>query len=135
LLFTHPLLGPAGSLRAHLLSRDSGNVPGVLERAADREQEWLTGDAGLADRVQEGLEALGWRVQPHFWEEGLDLSLGDALLERWFGAEASYRKHLASALPAAGRKGLEALFRERRGVSLPQPLGHTLLLAQKSGGP
>jgi putative ATPase len=129
------LLGPAGSLRAHLLSRDAGNVPAVLESAADREQAWLTGDAGLADGVQEGLEALGWRVQRRFWEEGLDLPLSDALLERWFGAGASYRKHLASALPAAGRKGLEALFRERRGVSLPQPLGHNLLLAHRNPEP
>jgi putative ATPase len=135
LLFTHPLLGPAGSLRTHLLSRDAGNVPAVLERAADREREWLAGDAQLADRVQETLESLGWIVQRRFWEEGLELSLGDALLERWFGREANYRKHLASVLPAAGRKGLEALFRERRGVSLPQPLGHTLLLAHRNPGP
>ncbi|MCP9860478.1 MULTISPECIES: AAA family ATPase [unclassified Cyanobium] len=135
LLFTHPLLGPAGSLRAHLLSRAAGDVPAVLERAATREQEWLAGDAELADRVQEGLEALGWHVQRRFWEEGLDLPLSDALLERWFGAEASYRKHLAAALPAAGRKSLEAQFRERRGTTLPQPLGHTLLLAQWSAEP
>ncbi len=135
LLFTHSLLGPAGSLRAHLLSHAAGDVPAVLERAATREQEWLAGDAVLADRVQEGLEALGWHVQRRFWEEGLDLPLSDALLERWFGAEASYRKHLAAALPAAGRRSLEALFQERRGTTLPQPLGHTLLLAQWSAEP
>ena len=135
LLFTHPLLGPAGSLRAHLLSRDSGNVPAVLESATDREREWLAGDAGLADRVQESLESLGWTVQRSFWEEALELSLSDALLERWFGREASYGKHLASALKAAGRKELKVLFQERRGASLPQPLGHTLLLAQRSARP
>ncbi|WP_254946172.1 AAA family ATPase [Cyanobium sp. AMD-g] len=135
LLFTHPLLGPAGSLRAHLGSNTTGTAPAMLEAAASREQEWLAADAALADRVQEGLEALGWSVQRHFWEEALDLPLSDALLERWFGKEASYRKHLASALPAAGRNRLEALFRERRGVSLPQPLGHTLLLAHRNPGP
>jgi putative ATPase len=110
-------------------------VPAVLARAATREQAWLAGDAELANRVQEGLESLGWSVQRRFWEEALDLPLSDALLERWFGAEASYRKHLAAGLPAAGHKDLEALFRERSGVSLPQPLGHTLLLAQRSAVP
>ena len=135
LLFTHPLLGPAGSLLAHLGRGNSGAMPAALENAAPREQEWLTGDAQLADRVQEGLESLGWSVQRRFWEEPLNLPLGDALLERWFGAEASYRKHLAAALTASGLQRLEALFRERRGVSLPQPLGHTLVLAHKSPGP
>ncbi|MEA5415796.1 AAA family ATPase [Synechococcus sp. BA-132 BA5] len=135
LLFTHPLLGPAGSLLAHLGRGSSGAMPAALKNAACREQEWLTGDAELADRVQEGLESLGWSVQRRFWEEPLNLPLGDALLERWFGAEASYRKHLAAALTASGLQRLEALFRERRGVSLPQPLGHTLVLAHKSPGP
>jgi putative ATPase len=85
--------------------------------------------------VQEGLESLGWRVQCRFWEEALDLPLSDALLERWFGREANYGKHLASALPAARRKELKVLFQERRGASLPQPLGHTLLLAHRNPGP
>ena len=110
-------------------------MPAALENAAPREQEWLTGYAQLADRVQEGLESLGCSVQRRFWEEPLNLPLGDALLERWFGAEASYRKHLAAALTASGLQRLEALFRDRRGVSLPQPLGHTLVLAHKSPGP
>lgn len=135
LLFTHPLLGPAGSLRAHLGSNLTGTAPAMLEAAASREQEWLAADAALADRVQEDLEALGWSVQRHFWEEALDLPLSDALLERWFGKEASYRKHLAGALPASGRQRLETLFRERRGISLPQPLGHTLLLAHRNPAP
>ncbi|MBW4530149.1 MAG: AAA family ATPase [Aphanothece saxicola GSE-SYN-MK-01-06B] len=135
LLFTHPLLGPAGSLRAHLGSSPTGAAPAVLEAAADREQEWLAGDAELADRVQEGLEALGWRVERRFWEEALDLPLSDALLERWFGKGASYRQHLTAALPAGGRQRLEALFQERRGAALPQPLGHTLLLAHRKPVP
>jgi putative ATPase len=135
LLFTHPLLGPAGSLRALLGRSATGATPSVLEGAASREQEWLAADAGLVDRVQEDLETLGWSVQRRFWEEALELPLGDALLERWFGQQASYRKHLALALPASGRQRLEALFRERLGSSLPQPLGHTLLLAHRHPGP
>ncbi|MEA5441319.1 AAA family ATPase [Cyanobium gracile] len=135
LLFTHPLQGPAGSLRAHLGSTPAGTALAVLESAASKEQEWLAGDVEMADRVQEGLEALGWSVQRHVWEEALELPLSDALLERWFGKEASYRKHLAAALPAADRKGLESLFRERRGTNLPQPLGHILLLAHRLPGP
>ena len=67
LLFTNPLLGPAGSLRAHLLNRATGDVPAVLAHAATREQAWLAGDAELANRVQEGLESLGWSVQRRCW--------------------------------------------------------------------
>jgi len=135
LLFTHPLLGPAGSLRAHLGGSGAGEAQGALDTVAAREQEWRTGEVELADRVQEGLEALGWSVQRRFWEEALELPLGDAVLERWFGRQASYRGHLASVLPAAGLRRLEALFRERRGAALPQPLGHTLLLARRRTGP
>jgi len=135
LLFTHPLLGPAGSLRALVGRSASGATPAVLETAAELEREWLAADAAQADRVQEGLESLGWSVQRRFWEEALELPLSDALLERWFGKGASYRKQLTPALAAAGRRTLEALFRERRGASLPQPLGHTLLLAQRGTGP
>ncbi len=135
LLFTHPLLGPAGSLRAHLGDSGAGEAGDALDTAASREQEWRTGEVELADRVQEGLEALGWSVQRRFWEEALELPLSDAVLERWFGGQAAYRGHLASVLPAAGLRRLEALFRERRGAALPQPLGHTLLLARHGTGP
>jgi len=85
--------------------------------------------------VQKSLEGLGWSVEQRIWEEPLELPLSDALLERWFARGASYRKRLASLLPAAGRKHLEALFRERRGAALPQPLGHKLLLAQRHARP
>ncbi|WP_216921847.1 AAA family ATPase [Synechococcus sp. CCAP 1479/9] len=135
LLFTHPLLGPAGSLRALVGRSASGATPAVLETAAELEREWLAAVADQADHVQEGLESLGWSVQRRVWEEALELPLGDALLERWFGKGASYRKQLTPALAAAGRKTLEALFRERRGTALPQPLGHTLLLARRGAGP
>ncbi len=135
LLFTHPLLGPAGSLRALIGGSGAGTAQGALDTAASREQDWRAGEVELADRVQEGLEALGWSVQRRFWEEALELPLGDAVLERWFGRQASYREHLASVLPAAGLRRLEALFRDRRGAALPQPLGHTLLLARRRTGP
>ncbi len=135
LLFTRPLLGPAGSLRAHLGGSDAGDARDALETAASREQEWRAGEGELAERVQEGLEAMGWSVQRRFWEEALDLPLGDAVLERWFGRQASYRGHLAAVLPAAGLRRLEALFRQRRGAALPQPLGHTLLVARRGPEP
>jgi putative ATPase len=134
LLFTHPLLGPAGSLRAHLGGSGAGEARDALDTAAARELEWRAGEVKLADRVQEGLEERGWIVQRRFWEEALELPLGDAVLERWFGRQASYRGHLAAVLPAAGVGRLEALFRERRGAALPQPLGHTLLLARNLTG-
>jgi putative ATPase len=131
LLFTHPLLGPAGSLREHLGPGAGPSRHADLEAAAAREPDWLAGEGDLADQVREGLETLGWRVQQRSWEEALELPLSEALLERWFGRGSSYRQHLASVLPAAGRQRLVALFRERRGVSLPQPLRHTLLLARR----
>jgi putative ATPase len=131
LLFSHPLLGPAGSLSELLGPGSGGSARRLLESAALSEQSWLAGEAVMAEQVRQELEALGWSVQQRIWEERLDLPLGEGLLQRWFGEAAGYRQHLASVLPAPGRKRLEALFRERRGASLPQPLRHTLLLAQR----
>ncbi len=131
LLFTHPLLGPAGSLDQLLGPSTGGGDRGALTTAAASEQDWLVGEGDQADQVQAGLKALGWSVQQNFWEEALDLPLSEALLERWFGKGASYRKHLAASLSGTDLKRLEALFRDRRGTSLPQPLRHCLLRARR----
>nr|WP_254217100.1 AAA family ATPase [Synechococcus sp. CCY 9618] len=133
LLFSHPLLGPAGSLQQLLGPANEGAAPGALTTAAASEQDWLAGEGDQAGQVRAGMEALGWSVQQRVWEEALDLPLSETLLERWFGKGASYRRHLAAVLPAPERRRLETLFRARRGASLPQPLRHTLLLARHPG--
>ncbi len=131
LLFSAPLLGPAASLKTLLGRGQGGAGHDGLDAAAEAESPWLQNDGDLATPVRQGLEALGWEVKLQHWEETLELPLSDALLERWFGGAASYAGHLRSCLSAADLAGLEALFRQHRGGSLPQQLRHVLLIAQR----
>ena len=65
------------------------------------------------------------------WEESLGLRLGDALLQRWFGPVAEYRSPLAGALDPRDVAAVEALFQRHRGLTLPQPLQHRLIRADR----
>ncbi|KEF42111.1 MAG: recombination protein RarA [Cyanobium sp. CACIAM 14] len=131
LLFSAPRLGPAGCLLELLRRQPSRTVPEVLALAAEGEREWLRDEPEAAERVQRGLEALGWTVRSRHWDENLELPLSDDLLARWFGRQAPYRRRLGALLEPPARRRLEGLFRDLRGASLPQPLGHTLLLASR----
>ncbi len=132
LLCSRPLLGPAASLAA--LLRQQG-APNSEELAAAMAAE--AGAPALADDRAEALAAAlrqhHWQVRLEHWEEPLELALSDALLERWFAAEAPYRHTLAGRLAPAALERLVALFRSRRGAALPQPLRHTLVAAERPG--
>ena len=64
-------------------------------------------------------------------EERLELPLTEGLLLRWFGPGALYGQRLDDALGATDRASLASHFRHHLGALLPQPLRHTLLLAER----
>ena len=134
LLFSQPLLGPAGAL-AELLGRGPKGIgkreQQLLEASREAEAAWLDEQACQGGSVREGLERRGWRVHEERWREELGLPLGDGLLQRWFSADAAFRRRLEAQLSAARCRALETLFRSQAGAMLPQRLGHTLLLAGK----
>ena len=133
LLFSRPLLGPAGAMGELLESGRSGageRQRQLLKAASEAEAAWLAGQAGQDGAVRQGLEQRGWTLRSDSWQEELGLALGDALLQRWFGEEAEYLRQLEPQLGSSERKALEKLFRSRIGALLPQRLWHTLLEAK-----
>ena len=77
--------------------------------------------------VRLALTELGWQVSEESWEESLELRLDATLLQRWFGAGATYRRQLEEGLAPHCAADLEGLFRGQLGIALPQPMGHRLL--------
>jgi putative ATPase len=141
LLFSRPLLGPAGSLREWQRSRrrredqrDSSN-DNEQEALADLEQSWLSDQHQEARFVAQGLEHRGWQVHHDTWRESLSLTLGAPLLERWFAEEAPYRLWLETQLDHLAIDALRQTFRAALGAVLPQPLEHTLLRAHRIQAP
>jgi putative ATPase len=138
-LFSNPRLGPAGSLLAALAGGRQSQPPEparqLLEAAVPLEQAWLGGSAGggagegvgRSEAVRLVLEELGWQVSEDAWEETLELRLDAALVQRWFGAGAAYRRQLEEGLDPKRASELESLFRGQIGIVLPQPMGHRLL--------
>ena len=129
LLFSQPLLAPAAALVA--LEGKGAAARRQLAEVLELEANWLA-QLGIApELVARGLGQRGWQLQQEPWQEELELPLGESLLQRWFGPEAGYRRHLAAGLSAAALKRLEARFRAQLGQRLPNPLRHTLLLAHR----
>jgi len=138
-LFSNPRLGPAGSLLTALAGGRQSQPPEparrLLEAAVPLEQAWLGGSAeggagegvGRSEAVRLVLEELGWQVSEDVWEETLELRLDAALVQRWFGAGAAYRRQLEEGLDPKRASELESLFRAQLGIVLPQPMGHRLL--------
>jgi len=138
-LFSNPRLGPAGSLLTALAGGRQSQPPEparrLLEAAVPLEQAWLGGSAGggagegvgRSEAVRLVLEELGWQVSEDAWEETLELRLDAALVQRWFGAGAAYRRQLEEGLDPKRASELESLFRGQLGIVLPQPMGHRLL--------
>jgi putative ATPase len=142
-LFSQPRLGPAGSLLAALAGGRQAQPPEparrLLEAAVPLEKAWLAGAGGKGGDVEGGersaavrheLEQLGWQVSENAWEETLELRLDAALLQRWFGAGATYRRQLEEGLNPQRASDLEGLFRAQLGIVLPQPMGHRLLCSR-----
>jgi len=142
-LFSQPRLGPAGSLLAALAGGRQAQPPEparrLLEAAGPLEQAWLGGAGGKGGDVEgcersaavrQELEQLGWQVSENAWEETLELRLDTALLQRWFGAGATYRRQLEEGLDPQRASDLDDLFRAQLGIVLPQPMGHRLLCSR-----
>jgi putative ATPase len=129
LLFSRPLLGPAGSLDAWLERQGQQAERRALSPSLLPEGGALAAEAALADQVMQGLQSRGWRVEAESWSEELELPLGEGLIQRWFAVGAAYRRRLEAQLDPPALEALMVLFQRHRGALLPQPLGHTLLQA------
>ena len=134
LLFSEPLLGPIGSLLAHIGERDAPpELADALIQAQILERDWLQAQGPGPQPVQTLLEQRGWLVDCQSWQEGLGLPLDPSLLRRWFGAETDYRQLLSGQLGDAVIDQLQTLFSRYLGIRLPQPLRHSLLRGRRPG--
>ena len=134
-LFSDPLLGPLGSLLAALPDAGEALQPAsALATVLEMEHEQLRERQGGSDALTAALNERHWDVQGESWEEALSLSLGEGLLQRWFGPSGDYRLRLQTRLDARELSEVEQLFRRHRGVALPQPLRHLLLKARRNAG-
>jgi len=144
-LQSHTLQGPAGCLLEHLGRPGAAGVTGaaagtgaaatLLAPLLPLESRWLAEDDGRATAgagLARELERLGWQVEESSWEERLELRLEDDLLRRWFAPGAAYRQRLEQALPPGQVTAVEALFRQHRGLALPQTMGHRLLRSRRA---
>ena len=144
LLFTAPLLGPAGGL-LELRDRGAGEAPSSwLSALAAGEAGMLARRQALAGLWAEALEVQGWLVRQERWQEGLNPPLQAAQIERWLQPGSRYRQALAPELdPATGPKtapetgpqgwleSLAGALRQQLGQPLPQRLQHVLLQARR----
>lgn len=136
-LYSDPLLGPLGSLLAAVPGAAEALEqpvvpPKVLTTVLELERQQQRQRQACPEAVAEALRRRGWRLEREHWEEALRLTLGDGLLQRWFGPGGDYRRQLQRLLTAAELDGIAQLFRRHRGIALPQPLRHLLLRAQRN---
>ncbi len=132
LLFSTPALAPAGALLAGGRTFTAAETSLVQAAAACEGAAFnsLAGGPNL-DVLDRTLQERGWTVAWQRWPEPLDLEIGEPLLERWFGPEATYRQQLQTSLPAADIDALAQVLRGLLGQRLPQRLQHQLLIAQR----
>jgi len=128
LLFSQPALGPI----AALLATDALSAPlrQRLEPVQAAETTWLENGPDRP-RLERSLKKRGWQLHWQAWDEPLQLSLSEALIQRWLGAEAPYRRQLAGLLNAAELQQLQAELQRLVGLQLPQQLSHQLLAASR----
>ena len=133
LLFSAPLIGPAASLLA-ALDVSSSQTHQRLEACLPLERQWQQdGPASTLAAMVNELEALGWQVGTEGWQEPLQLTLSPALVDRWFGAAASYGRVLSRVFGVSEIAALRECFEANRNASLPQRLDHGLLIARRPG--
>ncbi|MFM7674418.1 MAG: AAA family ATPase [Synechococcus sp.] len=133
LLFSEPLLGPAGALREGGRS-GTAREPELARTLADLqagEEHWLRQGAAGAEPARRGLEQRGWSVAEETWEETLALPLREELLERWFAPGAPYRLWLEERDQGAVVAPLRRELARLPGGSLPQRLRHRRLRARQ----
>ncbi|MCT0199762.1 AAA family ATPase [Synechococcus sp. CS-1325] len=139
LLFSAPSIGPAESLLAWLGSQNRAAAEPSqnqqrLEACLPLEQPWLQQAAtSTLAAVRGELERLGWRVSEEGWQECLPLALSPGLVERWFAAEASYRKIINQGFSDDEITALRTCFEASLDAKLPQRIVHCLLIARRKG--
>ncbi|MEY3962936.1 MAG: hypothetical protein RLZZ106_191 [Cyanobacteriota bacterium] len=129
LLFSQPTLGPATALLT--LADLPETLRSQLASLPALEPSWL-GTPPDRDQLKRELEQRGWQLSWQHWEEALELSLSPALIERWLGADATYRKRLITVLSPDGLTLLERELQQRVGCRLPQRLQHQRLTARRN---
>ncbi|MFM2174533.1 MAG: hypothetical protein RLZZ54_2460 [Cyanobacteriota bacterium] len=130
LLFSQPQLGPAAALLS--INNLPDNLSTLLEPAQAKEAGWMQQQPDL-EQLSSQLEKHGWTLQWQRWIEPLELSLNAGLIERWLGADATYRRELSGVLNASQLKTLEQGLTSLMGQRLPQQLQHHKLIAQRRG--
>ena len=130
LMFSQPMLGPA----AALLATDAldPSLRQCLEPLQAAETSWLNRSAERA-ALERALQKRGWQLVWQQWQEPLQLSLSEGLIERWMGPQASYRRLLTDRLTPPQLQQLAEQLKALVGLQLPQQLEHQLLRAQRSG--
>ena len=131
LLFSQPQLGPATALLA--IPALPPDLRQQLEPVQALEHDWLPCSPDI-DRLSALLEQRGWTLQWQRWQETLELNLSSALLERWFGTNAAYRRQLSHVLGPAELERLQRELRPLVGSRLPQQLQHHRLAACRRAG-
>jgi putative ATPase len=136
LLFTTPLLGPAGAVLAMGASNVAGHaetlapLEGMLEPLAAQEPLWLAAPPQPQQLVDQ-LRRQGWRCELSSWEERLELPVTAGLLERWFQPGARYRAQLEEQRSPEEIALLQQWLSALEGRRLPQRLQHQLLVARQ----
>jgi putative ATPase len=131
LLFSAPQLGPAaGLLRLGGALAADPAAAAVLRSAAQAEASGLAAPLEQRRRWQQVAEAQGWRFEQDSWTESLSLDLTGAVLERWLAPGSAYRAQL-TGLDGAQREQLAELLGQAQGLTLPQEIEHTRLIARR----
>ena len=128
LLFSEPQMGPATALRS--IPALPADLRVLLEPVQEQEPAWLACSPDL-NLLTQLLEQRGWRLAWQRWPEQLELSLSNALIERWFGDQASYRQQLHGTLEPGELNKLQQELRPLVGSRLPQQLQHHRLVATR----
>jgi putative ATPase len=131
LLFTNPGLGPAAALLS-LPDLPTG-LRQLLAPLPALEQASLE-EPATVNALDTLLQARGWQLQRQRWQEPLQLTLTAALIERWLGVEAPYRRMLQAALSAKQMAQLHSELQALIGLRLPQQLQHQLLQGRRLSG-
>ena len=129
LLFSQPRLGPAAALRQGNTAQEE--LGPLLEQAVAIETEMLAPDPDPTS-LEAALKQQGWTLEWRSWEERLELSINDGLINRWFAPDAPYRERLSNQLSAKEIERLAAALQQRLKGQLPQLLQHQLLVARRS---
>ena len=133
LLFSTPLLGPAGALLA-LGGGGEAALAAVLEKVQAAEASWLAAPPD-PNRLEPLLQRHGWNCAIQSWQEELELPLSPELLNRWRNPQGRYGQQLRQLLnPAECQQLLNALA-QHQGRRLPQRLEHRLLIGQQQKAP